>query len=83
MYKKYFNSFSRPDDKYLYFVDAWDRPLIYQVPGKFNTSGFDLGSAGPDGKVADATLVAAKITGVKESDFSGGVEWELGCKQLR
>lgn len=38
---------------YYYFVDGWGRPLIYRIPGKFNKTGFDLGSVGPDGKVGD------------------------------
>lgn len=37
-----------------YFVDGWGRPLIYRMPGKFNKTGFDLGSVGADGKVGDA-----------------------------
>ena len=41
------------DGDYRYFVDAWDRPLIFRFPGKFNTSSFDLGSVGPDGKVGE------------------------------
>ena len=39
------------DDRY--FIDGWGRPLIYRVPGKFNKTGYDLGSVGPDGKVGD------------------------------
>ena len=37
----------------LYFVDGWGRPLIYRIPGRFNKTGFDLGSVGPDGKIGD------------------------------
>ena len=36
-----------------YFIDGWGHPLIYRIPGKFNKTGFDLGSVGPDGKVGD------------------------------
>ena len=36
-----------------YFVDGWGRPLIYRIPGRFNKTGYDLGSVGPDGKVGD------------------------------
>lgn len=36
-----------------YFIDGWGRPLIYRIPGKFNKTGFDLGSVGPDGKIGD------------------------------
>jgi len=36
-----------------YFIDGWGRPLIYRLPGKFNKTGFDLGSVGADGKVGD------------------------------
>lgn len=35
------------------FVDGWGRPLIYRIPGRFNKTGYDLGSVGPDGKVGD------------------------------
>jgi len=42
-----------------YFVDGWGRPLIFRIPGKFNKTGFDLGSVGPDGKVGDG---GAEIT---------------------
>ena len=44
-----------------YFVDGWGRPLIFRIPGKFNKTGFDLGSVGPDGKVGDG----------KESEVTG------------
>ena len=30
--------------------DPWDNPYIYTYPGKRNPSGYDLSSAGPDGK---------------------------------
>lgn len=42
---------SNPD--IAYFIDGWGRPLIFRIPGKFNKTGFDLGSVGPDGKVGD------------------------------
>ena len=53
-----------PAIKVGYFVDGWGRPLIYRVPGKFNKSGFDLGSVGPDGKVGDAA--GAKLVSVDD-----------------
>ena len=31
-------------------VDPWGNPYIYEYPGKHNTNGYDLSSAGPDGK---------------------------------
>ena len=40
-------------DDIAYFVDGWGRPLIFRIPGRFNKTGFDLGSVGPDGKVGD------------------------------
>jgi len=30
--------------------DPWGNPYIYENPGKVNTSGFDIISAGPDGR---------------------------------
>jgi general secretion pathway protein G len=31
-------------------VDPWGNPYFYECPGKHNTIGYDLFSAGPDGK---------------------------------
>ena len=31
-------------------ADPWGNPCIYELPGKHNTNGYDLSSAGPDGK---------------------------------
>jgi general secretion pathway protein G len=31
-------------------VDPWGHKYIYDYPGKHNTNGYDLSSAGPDGK---------------------------------
>ena len=31
-------------------VDQWGHKYIYEYPGKHNTNGYDLFSAGPDGK---------------------------------
>lgn len=36
--------------------DAWGNPLYYRSPGEKNTTGFDLGSAGPDGNVNGKNL---------------------------
>jgi general secretion pathway protein G len=30
--------------------DPWGHPYIYECPGKHNASGYDLSSAGPDGR---------------------------------
>ena len=51
--QKLLNSASIIDGNNRYFVDGWGRPLIYRIPGKFNKTGFDLGSVGPDGKIGD------------------------------
>ena len=29
--------------------DPWDNEFIYEFPGKYNTNGYDMSSAGPDG----------------------------------
>jgi general secretion pathway protein G len=31
-------------------VDPWGNPYIYECPGRYNTSGYDLMSMGPDGR---------------------------------
>ena len=31
-------------------VDPWGDEYVYEFPGKHNTNGYDLSSAGPDGK---------------------------------
>jgi len=54
-------------DDYYYFVDGWGRPLIFRIPGKFNKTGFDLGSAGPDGKVGDSGTAIEELK--KPSDY--------------
>ena len=51
--QKLLNTASVVDGANRYFIDGWGRPLIYRIPGKFNKTGFDLGSVGPDGKVGD------------------------------
>lgn len=51
--QKLLNSASKADGNDRYFVDGWGRPLIYRIPGRFNKTGFDLGSVGPDGKLGD------------------------------
>jgi general secretion pathway protein G len=35
-------------------VDPWQNPYQYAYPGKHNPTGYDLWSAGPDGKSGDA-----------------------------
>jgi general secretion pathway protein G len=32
-------------------ADPWGNPYIYECPGKHNTTGYDLSSMGPDGRV--------------------------------
>jgi general secretion pathway protein G len=34
--------------------DPWGNPYLYAYPGKHNPTGYDLWSAGPDGKSGDA-----------------------------
>jgi type II secretory pathway pseudopilin PulG len=41
-----------------YFIDAWGRPIIYRNPGEFNTTMFDIGSLGKDGKYGDNSKFA-------------------------
>ena len=71
------NSATVVDGTNLYFVDAWNHPIIYRFPGKFNTSGYDLGSVGPDGKLGNATgkeitkTELTKITAANYADYFG------------
>ena len=32
-------------------TDPWKRPYVYECPGKYNPSSYDIVSAGPDGRV--------------------------------
>ena len=52
--QKLLNSATKVSGDDRYFIDGWERPLVYRIPGKFNKTGFDLGSAGPDGKIGDS-----------------------------
>ncbi|MBO5723458.1 MAG: type II secretion system protein GspG [Lentisphaeria bacterium] len=56
--QKLINSATKVDGTNRYFVDAWGNALLYRIPGKFNSSGFDLGSVGPDGKLGDGVGTA-------------------------
>ncbi|MCI6289032.1 MAG: type II secretion system protein GspG, partial [Lentisphaeria bacterium] len=60
--EKLLTSATKTDGGIRYFVDGWDRPLIFRIPGKFNKMGFDLGSVGADGKIGeDGTEITATV----------------------
>ncbi|MBR4665850.1 MAG: type II secretion system protein GspG [Lentisphaeria bacterium] len=61
MDQKLLNSATKVSGDDRYFIDGWGRPLIYRMPGKFNKTGFDLGSAGPDGKVGDSGIAVEDL----------------------
>ena len=60
--QKLLNSASKENGSNRYFVDGWGRPLVYRIPGKFNKTGYDLGSVGPDGKVGDGQGSVITVT---------------------
>jgi general secretion pathway protein G len=43
--------------------DPWNRPYIYECPGKHNTAGFDISSAGLDGMEGTADDIANWLVG--------------------
>lgn len=49
------------DGNTLYFKDAWDHPIYYRIPGKFNKTGFDLISVGADGKIGETDKTHDKL----------------------
>lgn len=59
--QKLLNSATKVSGDERYFIDGWGRPLIYRVPGKFNKTGYDLGSGGPDGKVGDSGVAVEDL----------------------
>ena len=60
--QKLLNSASVVSGTNRYFVDGWGRPLIFRMPGKFNKTGFDLGSVGADGKIGeDGTAITDTV----------------------
>lgn len=66
------NSATIVDGTNRYFVDAWGHPLIYRIPGKFNTASFDLGSVGPDGKLGNATgkeITKTELTKISSTNY--------------
>ena len=69
--EKLLTSATKTDGSIRYFVDGWDRPLIFRIPGKFNKMGFDLGSAGADGKIGeDGTKITAAVpSSISDSDY--------------
>ena len=56
-----------------YVIDAKGNPLIYRCPGLFNTSSFDLGSAGEDGCLGDGGV---QINSNKEIEAITASEYE-------
>ena len=72
--EKLLRSASVVDGTNRYFIDGWGRPLIFRIPGKFNKTGFDLGSAGPDGKVGDGgTAITHPLPSISDySNFGKG-----------
>ena len=51
-------------------VDAWGNPIEYQCPGSHNTTMFDLGSKGKDGKYGSTGTEADFGTGDDITNFS-------------
>jgi len=44
-------------------LDPWQHPYVYEYPGRVNTSGYDIVSAGPDGQMGTADdIMNAAIT---------------------
>jgi len=73
--QKLLNSASIVDGDNRYFIDGWGRPLIFRIPGKFNKTGFDLGSVGSDGKIGDGgTAITNPLPSISDydSDFGKG-----------
>lgn len=58
---------------YGYVIDAKGNPLIYRCPGLFNTSSFDLGSAGEDGCLGNGGV---QINSNKEIEAITASEYE-------
>lgn len=40
-------------------LDPWSHPYIYECPGKHNTSGYEISSAGPDGRAGNEDDIAS------------------------
>lgn len=71
--EKLLTSATKTDGSIRYFVDGWDRPLIFRIPGKFNKMGFDLGSAGADGKIGeDGTEITATLPSISDYETKFG-----------
>ncbi|WP_177994683.1 type II secretion system protein GspG [Victivallis lenta] len=41
--------------------DSWGNPIFYAYPGKFNKTGYDLYSAGPDGNIGKPTEQGERV----------------------
>ena len=71
--QKLLNSASKVNGNDRYFIDGWGRPLIYRIPGKFNKTGFDLGSVGPNGKLGDdGTAITDSIPALSDYNAKFG-----------
>jgi len=47
-------------------VDPWQNAYIYECPGKHNVSGYDLSSAGPNGRPGDEDDLTSWSSGAKK-----------------
>jgi general secretion pathway protein G len=47
-------------------LDPWGAPYIYECPGKHNPNGYDLSSAGPDGRPGNEDDITSWSSGQKK-----------------
>lgn len=62
-----------------YFSDGWGRPYILKVPGVKNRGGFDIVSAGGDGKIGGAAILWDGSDSSKVVDAASGGTFNGGC----
>lgn len=64
--------------------DSWGGVIFYAYPGKFNTTSYDLYSAGADGRIGSANddLTAAKLTSTGIAKFKDASDNSMVCDDI-
>ncbi|WP_294504063.1 type II secretion system protein GspG [uncultured Victivallis sp.] len=70
---------------YYVLIDGWGNKIYYAYPGKFNKTGYDLYSAGADGRMgssATGAATASALGGASITDFKDSSTNEVLCDDI-
>lgn len=64
--------------------DSWGGVIYYAYPGKFNVTGYDLYSAGPDGRIgsANSNLTKSDLNAAAKDKFKDTTDNSMVCDDI-